>query len=153
MLRIIYGINQWVCTLILCSIVVITVVDIVMRKLLNSPIFGSGEMITYLLALSVGSGMVIASARSSHIKVDLLEGVLYRLLGNLQVRLSKVIEAVGTFFLTALIAVFAYDAWRYGDTSSVLKIPTGYVFFAVAGLMTISLVYIFTSRHGDTNND
>ena len=74
MLTVLYRISQWFSTVVLAIMVLLTVADIVLRSVFNSPIFGANEITNLMLCLSIGSGLVYSARNNAHIKVDLLAG-------------------------------------------------------------------------------
>ena len=65
------SILKWTVSCFLFLMMGITFVDVLGRYVFNAPIFGAAEMIQFLLAVTVFSGLVLASLQDSHIAVTI----------------------------------------------------------------------------------
>ena len=139
MLNILYRISQWISTVTLVCMVLITVADIVLRTAFNSPIFGANEITNLMLCISIGSGLVYSSRNNGHIKVDLLAGVLEKALGRFYTGFEKTIEIVGFFVFAALIAYYGYDSLLFEEHTAVLFLPVApvYIFSSIFAFISV----------------
>jgi TRAP-type transport system small permease protein len=140
--RILYHTGQWMSAIALIVLVSMTVTDIVLRWAFNSPIYGSNEIANFLLALTVGAGLVVTTSTRGHIKVDLVEPFLLRRFGPRYYLFTACIELLGTLLFAGLVGLYAYEASVFGEVSVVLEWPVAPVFLVSACFATLSALYI-----------
>lgn len=58
----------------LLAMMILTFVDVVGRYAFRAPIFGSSEMISYLLAVTVFAGLAVVTGERNHVTIALFEG-------------------------------------------------------------------------------
>lgn len=58
----------------LLAMMILTFVDVVGRYVLRAPVFGSSEMISYLLAVTVFAGLAVVTGERNHVTIALFEG-------------------------------------------------------------------------------
>ena len=143
MFRFLYQICQWLSAIALIVLITMTVSDVLLRWLFNSPIYGSNEIANFLLTLSIGGGLAVTASTRSHIKVDLLEGLWLRLLGDSYYTLVDYLEAIGCLLFAAIVAVYAYEAWSFDEASVVLEWPVAPIFIITAICSAVSVLFIF----------
>ena len=80
--RIIYLIKI-LSAVLLFLMMALTFVDVLGRYLFNAPIYGSAEMIQFLLALTIFSALGIVNADDSHIVVEVFEERIKKIIPNL----------------------------------------------------------------------
>jgi len=112
---------------VLFGMMLLTVVDVVGRYFLNTPVSGSAEATEMLLALIVFAGIPAAAARGEHISIDILEHVLGE-------RARRVQAIVGGVFAALVMGVMAWRLWlraaellSYNERSSHLNLPVGWL--------------------------
>lgn len=127
---------EWCAVPVYGALVLLIVLDVVLRGVFKSPIFGSSEIANFLLTLSVGIGMTIAALRGGHIRMDLFDTAIARLLGvATHRRLLLWVTALGTLLYGGLVFLFAWESAKYDEVTSVLHWPVAPVFFIAAGFM------------------
>jgi TRAP-type C4-dicarboxylate transport system permease small subunit len=62
----------------LAAMVVLTFVDVVGRRLFNTPVFGANDITEHLMAVIVFAGLPLLTARRAHLSIDLLDAWLLR---------------------------------------------------------------------------
>ena len=67
-----------IASLLLVAIMLITIVDVVFRYLLKSPLAASFELTEVLLSVMIFASIAVAVARDEHIEVTLFESLLTR---------------------------------------------------------------------------
>ncbi|MFH1123822.1 MAG: TRAP transporter small permease [Pseudomonadota bacterium] len=126
---------------ILVLMVLVTVSDVFLRYLFNSPILGSWELTEFMMAVLVFASVGYTMVERGHVVVDL---VITRLPG----RVRALVECI-----TSLIAflLFAVVTWRNvlqagvalqrNDVSAELFIPKSpFILFVAVGIGVLSLV-------------
>ena len=141
-MKFLYRLGQWLATLFMSALVLLTVTDVALRWAFNKPIWGTSEMSNYLLALIICAGFFVLNNNRGHITVDLFHGLLKRLLGKAYDGFVTALELIGTLSFAGIVALFAYEAIESHEASVVLEIPVGIVFAVVAVLLLLSAVLI-----------
>jgi TRAP-type C4-dicarboxylate transport system permease small subunit len=127
------------------AMMLITVVDVVGRYLLNSPLSGANELVEMTLGLAIMSGMPLVSMQGSHISVSMIEGLRSR-------PWYGALQAFIEFFCLACSVLIAYALWkRTGhlmetlEHTSVLRVT---LWPMVAGLSALWVAV--AAAHADT---
>lgn len=130
-----------VAAVLIFIMMILTFADVVGRYVFTAPIFGAAEMIQFLLAMSIFSGLCLVNAHDEHITVELFDVQLDRFIFP---PLRRVIIQLFSVGMMAVIAYqlyrFALDAERTNTKTVVLEWPFAVVSFTVAGLSVVSLV-------------
>lgn len=109
------------CALGALAMMMITVVEVIGRYGLNSPVPGSNELVELALGLTIMAGMPLVSAQGTHIAVSLIEGLRDR---RWYPGLQWVIELfclVGACFLAYALAVRAVRLHETQENAQVLR--------------------------------
>ncbi len=134
-------------------ITLLTVTDVVMRYFFNNAIFGAAEITNALLAVLVGAGLIVVAALRIHICVDLFDGPLRSLSPRGYPRWVFIWEVLGTAALAALLARHAWHTIDFGELTSVLEFPIGWVYAVVAALVFAALAVLLSGWHASTENE
>lgn len=127
-------------SLSLIAMTLITVVDVCARYLFNRPIYGSGEMIQYLLAIAVFSGLFIVNQEKGHVSVTLLEGLFVKYIPKTYDFVFHLVSLLGLMGINAILAWQFFDYLQYPETSIVLGIPLNGVIALMLIFGMLSLV-------------
>lgn len=127
-------------SLSLIAMTLITVVDVCARYLFNRPIYGSGEMIQYLLAIAVFSGLFIVNQEKGHVSVTLLEGLFVKYIPKTYDFVFHLVSLLGLMGINAILAWQFLDYLQYPETSIVLGIPLNGVIALMLIFGMLSLV-------------
>lgn len=122
------------------TMMVLTFADVIGRYVFIAPIFGAAEMIQFLLAMTIFSGLCLINAYDEHITVELFEPFLDR---HIPVIRRFLVQAFSVMVM-AIIAVqmirFAWDSHAIGKITFVLEWPLSIVAGTVAVLSLVSLI-------------
>lgn len=134
----------------LSVMVALTFVDVVGRRLFNTPVFGATDITEHLMALIVFAGLPLLTARRGHLSIDLLDAWLLR------PGLRWWHKAVDVL----VAGVLALIAWRYflavgeayeiKEVSPALTIPRAwaYAFMAVtSAIAAVAALFISAPVH------
>lgn len=143
----IYRMGQFIGAVSAGAIALLTVADVVMRYFFNNAIFGAAEITNALLALLVGAGLIVVAGLRIHICVDLFDAPLRRLSPYGYRRWIFIWEVLGTAALAALLVRHAWHTIGFGELTSVLEIPIGWVYAAVAALVVAALALLLSGWH------
>jgi TRAP-type C4-dicarboxylate transport system permease small subunit len=125
----------------LLAMMAITVSDVFLRYVFNSPIIGSVEITESLMVVGGFLGIAWCAVKRAHVKVDLIQR-------HLPHRIRAIFESI-TYFLGLLIVPFV--AWQgfaqavymhaEDKVSTLLKIPA-YPFYGVIGIGYALLFFV-----------
>ena len=137
---------------LLFLMMILTLIDVFGRYLFNSPVMGAYEITELMLAVLIFAGIPLAGANDEHIAVDLIDGIVPRVIAKVR---DIVIALVMTVVLAALSSSIwhkALEAVKYGDQSAMLQVPMSPIFFvisaalALASLVSLALAWQYTFR-------
>ncbi|EKF18123.1 TRAP transporter small permease [Nitratireductor pacificus] len=128
------------CGAFLVALTLVTVVDVIGRYLLSSPLPGAAEYTEMLLMGIVFVGLPAVCLDDGHISVDLLTASLRGLAAKLQLIAARLI-------VSAVLGVVAWQLWKhgtqlasYGEVTVYLRTPLGpfaQVTAVIAGICSI----------------
>ena len=141
----------WVSAAFLAAMMLLTVLDVVLRKFGDRPIHGTFELIELLLVCTFFFALPATFLREENIVVDLVDGSRPRWVPALK-RLSAVIA-------TIMLATIAWQAWlqardamSFGDVTSDLSLPKilywAPLVFGIAGGAAAAAVIAFGRGNG-----
>jgi TRAP-type C4-dicarboxylate transport system permease small subunit len=117
----------------LAGMMFLTAVDVIGRKLFNSPIMGSYELIQFMMAITIGFGLAHCGMQKAHINIDLI-------IMHLSKRVNATVGIVTGFIAFVMIGIATWQTCIYitrqastNVESSVLHIPV-YPFVAIVAL-------------------
>ena len=130
----------------LAAMMLLTVADVVLRSLFNTPIHGTFELIELGLACAVFLAMPAVFLRDENLIVDAIDYMV-------KPEVVRVLDLVAACLSLTLLAVMlwqmlylARDMYQFGDVTADLSIPKIYywipVLLGIAGSAVATLVYI-----------
>ena len=127
----------------LCSMMGLTVVDVVGRYVFNSPILGAFEITSFLVSILVFSFLGYAQSQKSHVTVDIL-------VNSFPEKVQSVVKLINyTIALFMMILISwkgfekAIESMESGDSPMNLPIPIHpFVFFLAFGCGTMCIEFI-----------
>lgn len=143
----------WIATLSMTAMVLMTVTDVTLRYLFKAPLPATTEFIQIFMAIIVFSGMVIVGRDGSHVVVSLFEPWLERYVPWLSRTLYVLAYAVGTAFLTYVLARTAIQDFQFGEVSMVMQYPLWYLAAAATCLILLALLQVWhVAVHGPSGH-
>ncbi|MBT3258238.1 MAG: TRAP transporter small permease subunit [Deltaproteobacteria bacterium] len=144
----------------LLIMLVVTVADVIMSRIFNSPFPGATEIITSVMPISVFAFLLSTQIKSRHINIDM---VLNRLGTKARTLLKMAGQGVGIFLfglltkLTVPMAIYSYQITEHtGGSVAVPMYPAKIMIPIATGLITIQLVIelikslrVLLGRNGD----
>jgi TRAP-type C4-dicarboxylate transport system permease small subunit len=121
----------WIAAAALVILMMVTVFDVFLRYLFNSPIRVSYEMVEVMLLVFVFNGMPAAFFGRRHIVIDLLDGVFGASITHALIRVADVLSVCCLAMLAWAMLLPATQAYQYGDIKLELRLPL-YVLWLVA---------------------
>lgn len=153
--RIFKGI-EWVLVVLasiaLLIMMVLTFVDVIGRYGFNKSIFGTAEIIEYLMVAVIFAGVAFVTAGDQHIKVEIFEPWIRRRVPNLHrwtVLLASLVVYSG---LTWELSHHAIVSFQSGKRTAVLDIPQWFVPGAAALFSAIGVVLFFVAIFSTRGN-
>ncbi|WP_180897381.1 TRAP transporter small permease [Martelella soudanensis] len=125
---------------LLFLMMILTFADVLARYIVHKPIFGAAEMIQFLLALTIFSGLAVINAEDDHVTVELFDVMVrdaFPILSKVLVQGVSILIMGLMVWQMARIAVHTYEL---GTTTIVLEWPMWIASGATACFAAISFV-------------
>ncbi|MFY9829133.1 MAG: TRAP transporter small permease [Rhodoplanes sp.] len=138
---------QWaqvrIAALALAAMMLVTVADVFMRYVFNSPVRGSYEIVEATLIVFVFHGMAAGFFRRANIVIDLVDTFAGRRITALLIRFSDLLSIVALAVLAWAMTGPAWQAYDYGDRKLELDMPIYYLWIValigIAGTLVCAL--------------
>jgi len=124
-------VQLWLSALALVILMMITVADVTLRYLLNSPVRGSYDMVESMLLVFVFNGMAAGFFMRRHVVIDLIDSAVGRRGTIVLIRIADILSVVCLALLMWAMLGPATQAYDYGDRKLELNLPI-YVLWIVA---------------------
>jgi len=115
----------------LIILMMVTVADVFLRYLFNSPIRGSYDMVDTMLLIFVFNGMAAAFFGRRNIVIDLLDSAVGARMTAVLIRIADVLSVLCLGLIMWAMLVPAMQAYAYGDVKMELRLPI-YVLWVIA---------------------
>jgi TRAP-type C4-dicarboxylate transport system permease small subunit len=115
----------------LVVMIVVTLLDVFLRYVFNSPIRSSYDLVESMLVVFVFNGMSTAFLQRRNIVIDLIDSFAPRKLVSALIRLSDALAVVTLALYAYAMTTPAMQAFSYGDRKLELGLPL-YILWAVA---------------------
>jgi len=141
--RTVRAVALWGGGLMLVGLMGLTVVDVVLRYLFNSPVFGARDVAKLMLLILVAFSVAYSARTGGQISIE----VFTRMMGP---RVLRWTEVFVRFIAAAMLLVLTWRLWysgqnagRFGEASLALQIPFKPFYFILAvGMLLYALVLI-----------
>lgn len=121
--------------LALVSMMLVTVADVLLRYLFNSPVRGSYDLVEVMLVVFVFHGMASAFLARANIVIDALDTIMGPRITTVLIRLSDVLTIVTLIIIGWAMSRIALQVYDYGDRKLELQLPLYLLWIAaLAGL-------------------
>jgi len=124
-------VQLWLAALALVILMMITVADVTLRYLFNSPVRGSYDMVESMLLVFVFNGMAAGFFLRRHVVIDLIDAAVGRRGAIVLIRIADVLSVICLALLMWAMLQPAMQAYDYGDRKLELNLPI-YVLWVVA---------------------
>ena len=139
-LRLADGFFAVVAGVVLFGMMVMTTIDVFGRYILNAPLGFAFEMTQLGMAAVVFAALPSVTLRGQHVTVGLFENAFTGWVLVLRKLLIALVAAGSCFYLAWRLSTLAARFLRYGEITTVLHVPIGYVaWLGVAGLVAAGL--------------
>ena len=133
----------------LIVMMVVTLCDVFLRYVFNSPIRGSYDLVETMLVVFVFHGMSTGFLQRRNIVIDLIDSFAYRSLVHILVRISDVLTILTLALFAYAMLKPAMQAYAYNDLKMELQIPVWYLWTAallgMAGAILCACGRLFAS--------
>lgn len=133
--RVVLFVALWIGGPVLCFMVIITVVDVTMRYVFNSPIFGAEDFSSLSLSLVVAMAIAYSGRTGGQVSVELF-------VSHMSPRITRWTDFTVRVLSIAMLVIMGWrliisgiDASKYGEASFALLIPFEPFFYILAGSM------------------
>lgn len=116
-------VQLWLAAAALIVMMCVTVVDVFLRYVFNSPVRGSYDLVEAMLVIFVFHGMSTAFLHRKSITIDLIDTFASPRVVLALIRLSDVLSILAVVFFTYAMTVPALQAYAYGDVKLELQLP------------------------------
>jgi TRAP-type transport system small permease protein len=124
---------------------VLTFVDVIGRYGFHRSVFGTAEIVEYLMIFTIFSGLAFVTATNDHITVTMFDGWIERSIPNVR-RWAVVLFSIGCYaFVTWHLLAHGYDLWLSGKRSVVLDLPLWIMPGVGGALSAVGLVLIISA--------
>jgi TRAP-type C4-dicarboxylate transport system permease small subunit len=113
----------------------VTLADVFMRYVFNSPIRGTYELVEAMLVVFVFHGMSTAFFQRRNIVIDLIDSAAHRIIVKVLIGISDILTVLTLLLFAYAMTTPALQAFNYGDVKMELQIPIWYMWaVALAGI-------------------
>lgn len=147
---------EWVLSVLagiaLLIMMVLTFVDVIGRYGFNSSIFGTAEMIEFLMVVVIFAGIAFITAGDQHIKVEIFEPWIKRRAPNVQRWAVLVFSMAMYAFISWELLQHALTDFSSGKRTAVLDWPQWLMagaaaLFSIVGVMLFLVAIVATRGH------
>lgn len=127
----------------------LTVVDVILRYLINKSFYGTIEVTQFMLAVVIFAGLALVTRDRSHIVVSLFEPTMLRYMPRLYELLFSGFNLLGAIVVTYLMIQSGLELLRLDQRSLVLELPQGWLLLIMGGLGAVAVVFgieVFRTR-------
>jgi len=118
----------------------ITVVDVAGRYVFGVPVYGSYELMEFLLAMAAFAALPLATVRREHVTISLFDGLFAknRLLNTVKDALVGLITAAIFFFAGWIMWVQGADLHQFGTKSSIYEVPSYFIAYFISVVLYLT---------------
>lgn len=137
------AVQHAVCTVLVVSLsimVALTFVDVVGRRLFNTPVFGANDITEHLMAVIVFAGLPLLTARRGHLSIDLFDAWLLRPNLRWWHKAVDVLVAVVLGIIAWQYFLSVSEALSISEVSPALTIPRAWMYAFMSAASAIAAV-------------
>jgi TRAP-type C4-dicarboxylate transport system permease small subunit len=108
----------------------VTLADVFMRYVFNSPIRGAYELVEAMLVVFVFHGMSTAFLQRRNIVIDLIDSIAHRYLVVALIRLADILTIATLGLFAYAMITPALQSYNYGDVKMDLQVPIWWMWAA-----------------------
>ena len=127
--------------LCMIGLILVNFADSIGRQI-SRPVLGAQEFGSFLLLIFFFSAIPILVRENAHIRVGLFVEMYKKTLGRIEIKVSAVLETLGTLLLIWLVFDRATRVQAIGSLSAHFKVPIYPLLFLGAGIMALSIFFL-----------
>lgn len=139
-LRKIIRLLEFISSIVLVVMVLLTFIDVIGRYIFSAPIFGASEMISSMLALLIFLGLGIANAQDKHIVVELFDSNLRSLSPKAYDFIVQGFSICTMCLIVYVLAAQAIHNFEVEAKTVVLEWPLSWITGTVALFAALSVI-------------
>lgn len=129
---------ETVMALFLLAMVALTFADVIGRRLVGKPIYGSNDITEHLMALVVFAGLPLVTAAGAHLTIDLFDKLVSKpWMAWWRVGISVLVTVV-LAVIAWLFVKHGLNASRISEVSQALRVPRAPLYFFMALSCTLT---------------
>jgi len=125
---------------LLSGMVALTFVDVMGRRLFNTPVFGANDITEHLMALIIFTGLPLLTAQRGHLSIDLLDHWLLRPQWRVWHKAVDVLIAAVLGLVAWEYVVAVQEAQQINEVSPALNIPRHWMYAYIAATTALAAV-------------
>lgn len=125
---------------LLSGMVALTFVDVMGRRLFNTPVFGANDITEHLMALIIFTGLPLLTAQRGHLSIDLLDHWLLRPQWRVWHKVVDVLIAAVLGLVAWEYVVAIQEAQQINEVSPALNIPRHWMYAYIAATTALAAV-------------
>lgn len=137
--RVIKAVSLLLCVL-LFVMVLLTFIDVLGRRLFNTPVYGANDMTEHLMALIVFSGLPLLTAQRGHLSIDLFDGFLLKPSWRAWHKVVDILIAAILALIAWQFSVLAIEAVEINEISPALMIPRAWIYTYMSACSLLAAV-------------
>jgi len=114
----------------LIVMMVVTLLDVFLRYVFNSPVRGSYELVEAMMVIFVFHGMSTAFLQRRNIVIDLIDSFAHRYIVTALIRISDLLTVVAIVLFAYAMITPAVQSFNYGEVKMELQVPIWYMWAA-----------------------
>lgn len=135
----------------------VTILDVTLRYLFNSPVRGSYDLVETSMAVFVFHGMSTAILHRRNIVIDIVDTLVHRYVVIALIRISDVLTLATLVLFAYAMITPAVQAYNYGDLKMELEVPVWYLWAAaligMAGAILCAIGTLIASAEPHHDNE
>ena len=133
-------VQLWIAAAALMVMMGVTVADVFLRYVFNSPVRGSYDIVEATLVIFVFNGMSTAFLHRKSITIDIIDSFASPALVAALVRIADMLSIVAVVFFTYAMIVPAMQSFAYADVKLELQVPIWWFWVAALTGMTGAII-------------
>lgn len=132
-----------ICGVMLLAMMLVTLLDVLGRYILNSPLQGATELTAILLVSTIFVGLPAVCLDEENVTVDLLVDYMPAWIHPLRIRFVRLVSAGVLALVAWRLAVHGQSLAAYGETTVSLHLPIAPVAWMTSALTAAASVITF----------
>ena len=136
--------------LMLSAMVALTFIDVLGRRLFNTPVFGANDITEHLMAVIIFAGLPVLTALRGHLSIDLLDHWLLRPRWRAWHRAVDVLIAAVLGLIAWEYYLAVEEAQSINEVSQALLIPRSWMYAFIAAtsaLAAVAALFVDAPKH------